>query len=479
MPPWIWIWAWAALMAYIAFCAVYLVLERRSPQSTLAWLFAMALFPLLGLLAFIVLGQRIARRRRLRSRALEAVVAKVDAWTRPPADALAADPGCAALVRLSERGGILALPSRLRTARTRMFFDGASAYDAILAAVAGARDHVHVEVYIFEPDGTGARFRDALAERARAGVEVRLLVDGIGCPAGDDFFAPLRAAGGRVATFNRPAGPRWRPRLSNFRTHRKIVVVDGRAGFTGGMNISDCHDARASGSLAWRDTHVGLEGAAVAGLQMVFLQNWFFATGAAPLEERFFAPAAASPEGAVPVQIVASGPDETFEAIHRLHFAAIAGAGRRVLLTSAYFVPDEPLLAALITAACSGVDVRVLVPETGDVPLVAAAARTYYPELLRAGVRIFEYRAPVLHAKTLVVDDRLAWIGTANFDNRSMRLNFEVGAAIYDAAAADALAAAFESDAARAREVTEGALARVPFHRRLLEAVARLLAPQL
>lgn len=471
---------WSALpvveVVWIVVSAVYLVLQRRSAQATLAWVLALAFLPLIGIAVYVFIGpRRFEKRKKRRARARAAVHDGPIEDASGPKDASERTRN---LIALCEHAAGRA--ARPRHAALEILRTGRAKYAALERAISEASHHVHLEYYIWEPDRIGTRLRDALVERAKAGVEVRVLVDGFGSSkAHDRFWGPLVEAGGRVRRFNELSLARWRPRMANFRTHRKIAVIDGAVGFTGGMNVTDVHTDEHSGEAAWRDTHVRLEGPAVKGLSMVFFEDWGYATG----EPAQIAPYVAerertsAPAGSVWTQIVASGPDEDLDAIHKLFFASIAGAGRRVLLTTPYFVPDEPIFQALTTAALRGADVRVLVPAAGDVPLVAAAARSYYPELVAAGVRIFEHGAPVLHAKTLVIDDVVAIVGTANTDNRSFRLNFEVVCAIYDAATCEELAAMFAQDLERSREVTRNDIRKEPFARRLYTSAARLLSP--
>nr|WP_329611125.1 cardiolipin synthase [Sandaracinus amylolyticus] len=328
------------------------------------------------------------------------------------------------------------------------------------------------------PIASGARFRDALVAKAKQGVEVRLLLDWIGAYSTTSrFLAPLVEAGGKIAWFNPVSLTRLRPRYTNFRTHRKIVVCDGVVGFTGGMNISDEQTSEFHGDRAWRDTHMRIEGSAVRALQRVFIEDWSYACGETPNGPEYLKRATA--RGEELVQIVASGPDADVYAIHKLMFAAIASAHERVLITTPYFVPDEPIVSALVTAAMRGIDVKVIVPAAGDSMLVDLAARSYFPELLAAGVRIYEYLPRFVHAKTIVIDRDLAIAGSANMDNRSFRLNFEVCAAVYGGQFAQRLAAVFEDDLAECREVKARQLDREPLVQRLGEATARLFSPML
>jgi cardiolipin synthase len=290
------------------------------------------------------------------------------------------------------------------------------------------------------------------------------------------FLAPLREAGVRFAWFGAVRLARFRPRLVNFRTHRKIVVVDGRVGFTGGVNVTDDEMPSVRGGRAYRDTHLRFEGAAVRWLQLVFLEDWSYAKGSAPTGAEYFPDA---PEGPLALQILASGPDEPWHAIQKLYFSAIAAAEKRVLVATPYLVPDEAMLTALTTAALRGVDVRVLVPRRSDSRTVSAAGRSFFLDLVTAGVRVFEYTPGMMHAKTLVVDDVFASVGTANMDSRSFRLNYEVIAVVYDRGVAEALAASFSHDLARTREIDQGALANDGLRSRIAQAGARLLAPLL
>jgi cardiolipin synthase A/B len=461
-----------AATVWITFNSILLVLQRRSAASTIAWLFVLVFVPVVGLLIYRIIGPlHLERRKRKRSGAKRIV-----------------DEGMRGLAALDctaiEQRQLASLPIQLggmpplRAESMDLYFDGASAYEAILAAVAAAQDHIHLEYYIWEPDTIGTRFRDALIERARAGVTVRLLLDGAGSGRlSRAFLRPLREAGVVVAWFNPVRLRTIRRHRVDFRTHRKIVVCDGRIGFTGGMNISNVHTDELSSSY-WRDTHLRLTGVAVWPLQRIFFEDWYFAT-----EELVEVTNATVPppreDGAHLVQIVASGPDESSFALHKVFFAAIGQATERVWLTTPYFVPDESLLTSLVTAALRGVDVRVIVPKRGDSRLLDLAARSYFPDLLEGRVRVLEYEPRFVHAKTIVCDRDLAIVSTANFDNRSFRLNFEVGVLLFGAQANAQLADMFERDSKSSRELVVSDLARVPFTRRLGEASARLLSPLL
>lgn len=461
---------------YLVVVAVWIVLQRRSPVSTIGWLLAMAVLPVLGLAVYYIFGPRRFRRqkvKRVRSRRkarLRRNWIKLQDQVPNPPERLGQ------LVQLATASSMLPLCS---AHEAQLLVGGAATFDALLAAIAQAEHHIHLEYYIFEPDHTGQSLLAALTARAAAGVEVRLLVDALGSKRlGRKHYQPLLNAGGQVALFHPPKlGRRIRP-VINFRTHRKIMVVDGVWGFTGGVNITDSEDKRRN-PLAYHDIHLRLRGGIVGWLQQVFWEDWAYALNYQrhQLPHSYQAYFPRQPSGALLGQVLASGPDSSLEAIHRVLLDACHAAHQRLWLTTPYFVPTEALVLALTSAALRGVDVRVLVPERSDSRLVTAAARSYFDELLMHGVRVLEYQGRMLHAKTLLVDDWLGMVGTANFDNRSFRLNYEVCALIYGSQLAHDLALQFEQDSQQARSVPYGRLQ--PFAQRLLDASARLFSPLL
>jgi cardiolipin synthase len=320
--------------------------------------------------------------------------------------------------------------------------------------------------------------RDALIERAKAGVAVRVIIDGTGA-AGlkKRFLRPLFDAGAKVARFNPIRLRLLRLRRPDFRTHRKIVVCDGRVGFTGGMNVADDHCQKHSRDF-WRDTHLRLTGAAVWPLQRMFIEDWSFAADEMiPVDADCFPP----PDGAGKhlVQVLGSGPDDKTFPIHAAFFTAINQATERCWLTTPYFVPDEAILSALMSAGRRDVDVRLIIPRRGDSRLVDLAARSYLPEVLAANVRVFEYEPRFIHAKTILCDDDVGVIGTANLDNRSFRLNFECAAILFDEDVNRQLADAFVADQGFCREITLRDFERQKFRHRLGQAAARLISPLL
>lgn len=358
----------------------------------------------------------------------------------------------------------------------RVLIDGAAAYEAIFAAIEAARRYVLVQVYILRDDALGRDLRDRLIAASGRGVRVVLLFDAVGSyglPA--SYVAALQAAGVETANVHAKKGPRLRLQI-NFRNHRKIVVVDGEVGFTGGLNVGDEYMSRDPVFGRWRDTHCRIEGPMVSQLQLAFAEDWHWATGQALRDGITWDPGTA--ERNMDGLVVATGPAD-HEDYGTLYFCALAHAAeRRLWIASAYLVPDTEILAALKLAALRGVEVRVLVPEAVDHWLPWLAALAYVDELQGAGVEVWRYTGGFLHQKVAVVDDTIAAVGSHNLDNRSCRLNFEATAVMFDATAAAEVAAMLEEDFAQAFRLESG-LAERPIWQRTAAPVARLFAPLL
>jgi len=456
-----------AWVGYLAGLGVWIVLQKREPAATLSWLLGLAALPFIGFVIYHVFGpHRIERHRLRRARSRVGL---------PGADA-GADAEAAELGRLVQ--ATTGLPATTAHG-VHLLVDGAAKYDALIEAIGKARYHVHLEYYIYAADHSGRAVRDALVERARAGVAVRLLLDAVGCAKlPRRFFADLIDAGGELCWFHpMRLGQFWKRPWLNLRTHRKIVVIDGVVGFAGGINITDEENERVRPD-AYRDLHLRLEGDAVRSLQLVFVEDWAYATGSREFIGSIARAMPPAHPGPVSSQVIISGPDSDREAIHRAHVGAIHAARKRVWLVTPYFVPGEAAMMALTSAAFGGVDVRLLVPRLSDSRLVTHAARSYYGALLDAGVKVYEYGPRMLHTKAMLVDDDLALIGSANFDHRSFRLNFEICLMFRDAGVADDLARLIEGEFACAPRVRADRQQRL-FRERLPEAFARLLSPLL
>ncbi len=475
---------WKSLLAWLwlvtgIYLALRIIWQQRAPVATLAWIMILGLVPPVGILIYHFFGPtRVNRQtlRRTRSRILLASENDMDKLLEGEFSPSVAE---RQHQRLIEAACGMPVSSCASIERLR---NGDATFSAILQAVADARQHIHLEYYIFDPDSTGSTLLTALTAKAREGVHVRLLVDGLGSARllgrrGRKLLHAFTEAGGELAVFHPARLHRMMP-FVNLRTHRKILVVDGHIGFTGGINVTDDGCEKQNPETAYRDTHLRMEGAAVRWLQYTFMQDWVYASGRHQFEADVFPP---QEPGDHAVQVLASGPDSGREAIHRGMLHAINMAKVRILLTTPYFVPTEPAFYALINAALRGVDVQIMVPMRSDSFLVTWAARSYFGTLRMVGVKIFEYQGKgMLHAKTLVVDTEYSMIGTANFDNRSFLLNFENAVVLYGPEMNAQLAADFADDRSRTRYVTQEIMdQRSQWHERMLTAFARLLSPLL
>jgi cardiolipin synthase len=474
-------WFLATVAVFDAIVIVRAVTRSHGVESTLAWIFAILALPGVGALGYLALAspsiRRAASRKRRRAQPVQSAAA-----ARPEAARAAPGPADTSLLRLAA-----SLTGLEPTAgnRVELLPPDARAFRAIEQAIEAARRSVWAEAYIIRNDETGSHFLDLLERKAREGVSVRILYDAVGSIGIDARrLAAISAAGGRVQAFL-PLNPLRRRWAVHLRNHRKLIVVDGESGFTGGMNVGNEYSGRIGRHLAarrgtqrpatWHDTHLLVHGPAVADMAQIFAEDWAFAT-----EEQLELPPACPPEtDGHTLAVVPSGPDQRHNANGLTYFAGIAAARQRVWITSAYFVPDQPTMRALLSAALRGVDVRLLVPERGDVALVDAAARSEFPALLRGGVRIFQFTSTVLHAKTMVVDGTWTLVGSANMDRRSFRLNFELGALITGRRFAGELEERFRSDLDSSREIGPEWLDGYGLLPRLRDGAARLLGPLL
>ncbi|MBI5531106.1 MAG: cardiolipin synthase [Deltaproteobacteria bacterium] len=455
----------------------FVLLRRKEPAATIAWILVLVFLPGLGATLYLLFGRsRVrwsARRKRTADEALSGHLIGFRA----------SDPKHAPLPLAGHSLGLFRVSSVLSRGestlgnRVDVMLGGTATYAAIGEAIDAAQHHVHAEYYLIQPDKSGQWLFDKLIEASRRGVQVRLLCDGWGCFAlPRSWIRNLRDEGVKVTFFFPLRSMLAQP--VNLRNHRKIVVVDGKVGFTGGINIGDEYLGKLQSVGAWRDTHIRIVGPAVAELQSVFLRDWFFSSQEIVRDPAFYS-AWDEPAAEAVVAILTSGPDTDSEAIHRVFFGAIAGARDRVYITTPYFVPDRSLVVVLQMAALQGVEVRLLLPSRSNHTVTFHAGRSFYDELMEAGVHIHEYQPGMIHAKTMVVDGHIGLVGSANMDLRSFRLNFEVHALISDEVTAHALEEAFHADLRQAREVTLTEWRARGRVLRVAEGAARLVSPLL
>ena len=449
----------------------------RQPPAAVAWILTILFVPFVGAIAFLFFGvDRISKRRSERLSSVSSLTDKDDQI----------ESQTAVDVRdWSPRGqrSVQAIETLCDTRPTsgnrfEILHNTHRTLGLITQAIERAEHHVHLEYYIWEPDRAGRELRDVLIAKANEGVTVRFLYDSFGSFfLKQRFLRPMVQAGISVRTFL--PGQTFRERWSiNNRSHRKIVVVDGKVGFTGGMNIGDEYLGRIKRSGHWRDTHLKVEGAVVHQMQQVFREDWFHASSES-LEREIYFPSPQRFEPSRIAQVIAGGPDRDPRPLHQIFFTAINEAEQSVHLTTGYFIPTDSLAMSLAAAAIRGVDVNILVPGRTPhlMPMTIWAGRSYYDKLLAAGCKIWEYTAGTLHAKTLAVDSLWATVGSANFDARSTLLNFEVGCVMYGPEAAENLERQFAIDITQADAITEQDRAKQTPRARVLENASRLFAP--
>lgn len=358
-----------------------------------------------------------------------------------------------------------------------LYNTGIQTFDAVFEAINDAKHHIHLEYYIFSNDKIGNRLKNLLIKKSKDGVEVRVIVDDVGSwGLRKRFIADLRSSGVQFHSFMEVRFPRLTSK-ANYRNHRKILVIDGKIGFTGGVNIADRYIDGAKGIGPWRDAHLKITGDAVACMQVIFATDWYFVSGKNLTGKKYFPPFSEKSEA--PVQITASGPDSDWENIGQAIFSAIATAKNKLYLTTPYLIPPDPIVSALKTAALSDVDVRIIIPGKSDAVISKWSSLSYIEELLEAGVRIYFYEAGFIHSKYIVADGIFSTLGTTNLDFRSIETNFEVNAFIYDEEFASRLEKLFLEDLKNSHEIKLSEWTNRPWHNKLRESLAHIISPML
>lgn len=463
---------------YALMTALVIFFENRNPNKTVSWLLVLFLLPGLGILFYLVFGQDVRKKWRLKKKERnypkvkrtaeiqKKIVESIELFNQE--ESLVSQRLLNLLLANSDSPFYV-------DSKVDVLTNGQETYQAMFEKIREARGHIHLEMFIIRDDAVGNQLKDLLIEKAGEGVSVRVLYDSVGSwHLGRRYRRELESAGVEVAVFFPVLFPLIRREL-NYRNHRKILVVDGTIGFVGGLNIGDEYLGANEKLGFWRDTHIMLSGECVYSLQSIFALDWEFACGEALAGNQYFPPV--SRMGKSVVQIAASGPDSDWQAILQAYFTMIATAEKRIWIATPYLVPEDSLLMGLKTAALSGVDVRIIIPSKADHFLVYWASRDNIEALLEAGVRIFTYQKGFIHSKILLVDGVGASIGTANLDVRSLEINFEVNAFIYDKAIVSRLENDFESDLEESLEI------RLEEHRnrglspRFLESLGRIVSP--
>ena len=425
----------ALVVVTIVFMVILVIQQRGDPMKTIAWLLVVIFLPLIGIALYFFFGknyrkEKIFSRKELADSKQIKLLAKYQPGAQPDTNYLP-DATIAAKAHIMKM--LYNSDKVLLTAhnRVKILVNGKVTFEKIITELERAEHHIHLEYYIIDDDRIGNAVCNILIRKAKEGLEVRVIYDDVGCwSLNDKFIQSLKDAGVQIFPFMPVRFPFFTSKL-NFRNHRKIIVIDGKVGFTGGLNIADRYISGSEELGPWRDTHLKIEGEAVYSLQSVFLLDWYFVSRRnLHDQDRYFPPVEVADRHLM--QIVTSGPDSDWASIMQTFFSAIATAKSYIYISTPYFLPNESILTALRTASLSGVDVRMLLPEQGDAKLVHWSSFSYISQLLDAGVKVYLYRKGFTHSKLMMVDDAFCSIGTANMDIRSFDQNFEINALIYD-----------------------------------------------
>lgn len=460
------IWQVIAVLAVI-----HVIMDNRQPAKTMAWALVIWFVPVVGLIFYLFFGINTRKERYVSERSMN-LLTKRSMLEFSEQQNLRLPERQKPLIDLFVNQN-LALP--FKDNQVEIYTSGYEFFPALLAAIHEAKSHIHLDMYIFAEDALGYLISDALIAKAREGVEVRVIYDDVGCwNVSHGFFERMREEGIEVVSFLPVRFPSFTSKV-NYRNHRKIIVIDGRMGFIGGMNIA-LRYVKGTDGHAWRDTMLKVTGGAVAALQRAFLVDWYFVDRTL-LSDRKFYPHAELENDCL-AQVVTSGPVTPYPEIMQGFVRIIMGARRYLYLETPYFLPNDPVLFALKTAALAGVDVRVICPRYSDARFVEWASRSYLREAAEAGVKVFLYEVGFLHSKLMVCDDAIATCGSTNLDFRSFENNFEANIFFYDEGIALRMKRLFLTDAAQAVPLEEvpGRMRR-GFLVRLWESVTRMLSP--
>lgn len=473
------VWLFLLLFLQVLLLGTVILLENRDPGKTVTWLFILSLLPIVGFILYILFGQkqrkRMFQQKHLPRNRLDQAVHQqkitIEDEAQTTQNGLTYDPK---LVNLLLNSGYAPLSFHNRV---EVLVNGGEKFEALFRSLENATHHIHLSYYIFKGDEIGEDVLKILSRKVADGVEVRVLIDGVGSLSiSGKFLDTMRQAGIQAHWYFPVRFPFLTPKL-NLRYHRKIVIVDGVTGYMGGLNIGDEYLSRDQKLGFWRDTHIKLKGESVQSLQAIFLNDWYFVTHQEIQGNDYFPEPNIS--DVLPVQIGASGPDSHWASILQGFFIAITMARKSIKIETPYFIPDESLMMALKTAALSGVDVQLIIQGVPEHKVTYWAMNSYFEELLQAGVHISKYMKGILHAKILLIDENLASVGSANMDVRSFSLDFEICAFMYDSQINKSLNENFEQDLKESQRIDLEVFQTRPFTERLKESCARLFSPLL
>lgn len=466
----------------IIFAILLVFFERRDPTSTWLWLMALTFLPGLGFILYLFIGQDLSKKKMFKVKEEEdycfrdlAIMQEemIDKNKYKYKDPNYDDYGGLIRMHLISAEAFFSQDNTVD-----LYFDGNDKFDKLLESLNSAEHYINIQYYIFKSDGLGKRVIDVLCKKAKEGVKVKVLLDGMGGRKfGREYKEQLRESGAELAVFLPPFVPFLSLRI-NYRNHRKICIIDGREAYTGGFNIGDEYIGLSKKFGYWRDTHIRVLGSSVASLQWRFSLDWKFATGQeSDICQSYLVDIES--QGNTGVQIVSSGPDSKWPSIKDGYLKMISNAKEKVYIQTPYFIPDDSIFEALKLAALSDLDVRVMVPCKPDHLFVYWASMSYIGELLNAGVKFYVYEKGFLHSKVVLMDHFVSSVGTANLDIRSFKLNFEVNAFLYDENISSKLTDKFIDDLKDCTEITLEGYAQRGRIVKIKESVSRLLSPML
>lgn len=458
----------------VVVCMVDVLMENRQPVKTMAWLMVLTFAPILGMVLYFFFGQNTRKKRLISQRSIDQLD-KHSMLGFVEQKNLHIPEAYRTLIQLFTNQS-LSLP--FKDNEVDVYTSGYEFFPALLAEIAAARHHIHLDVYIFEDDALGHLVADALISKARQGVEVRLIYDDVGCwQVPSSFFEHLREAGIDVHAFMPVKFPAFTSKV-NYRNHRKLCVIDGTTAFIGGMNIARRY-VQGRRNRPWRDTHLRIRGGAVYAVQRAFLLDWYFVDRTLITHRKYYPPITTAQNNCL-AQVVTSSPIALWPDIMQGYVRILLEARHYVYIETPYFLPTEPILFAMRTAAIAGVDIKLMVPRKSDAKLVEWASTSYLREALEAGITICLYEDGFNHSKLLVCDDMLCTCGSTNVDFRSFENNFESNIFFYDRDMALRFKQIFITDLEHCTLIENVAdLPHRNFGQRLWESVVRLLSPLL
>ena len=482
------------IISYIAgaIISMSIILENRDPARTVTWLLIFILLPGIGLIIYAVFGRNIRKRKLFKTQKLANDIKeeKIFQNLEEIKELVDIEQDCINGSKLlkDEEGEYAKKRVISLLLNTGMFpfttnnkidvyIDGNQKFDNLLKDIKEAKEHIHLEYFIIKDSEIGIKIKNLLIEKAKEGIKIRILYDDVGCWRfwfHRKFFNEMKKHDIEIMPFLPAKFPIIGGKL-NYRNHRKIAVIDGKIGYTGGINIGDEYVGKNKKFGYWRDTHIRIEGTSVYMLQMIFLIDWYYTTRDIIMIKKYFPKMDHCGESMV--QVVASGPDSDWEAIHYAYFSAICQAKKNIYIETPYFIPDESILRALKSAALSGVDVRIIFPKIADHKIVNNASYSYFDDILRSGGKVYLYTKGFIHSKIVIIDDKIASTGSANMDLRSFMLNFEINAFIYDEDVVRVMTEDFFEDLNNSEEIKDTDFGSRKMMKKVKESIARLFSP--